>query len=321
MNQLVRLAAIAAAFSPVVSTLAHAQRSRGVMGGAPAVTQQPPPPPPSVQSRGIIAVPYPPGYGQRQGDLPRIGTQPTHRQTGYTNGYGLGGVAYTTRDRDGRLYWYDGNTRDERGYRDDRGYRSDRNDLGERRGVRYSRPGYTTYSPYVRRPIPCAAGCVRFGGGLRYGRLFGSFVIGYPFYVPIVVPYIYDGTYVRYGEPAESYAPTADAEQPASKLIVVGAGTAGGGDALTVETRGDSVRLSWLGSGRTAREVRLFVSDSAQQQLASRRASPAAPTATFEIATLSAPVAFAGVSVTFTDGVTSTTVVPYRNGTATSPRR
>jgi hypothetical protein len=83
---------------------------------------------------------------------------------------------------------------------------------------------------------------------------------------------------------------------------------------LTVESVGDSVKLSWLANGRQAREVKLFVADSAQRQLATRITNPATPTATFEIATLSAPVAYAGVSVTFTDGVMSTTVVPYRGG-------
>ena len=64
------------------------------------------------------------------------------------------------------------------------------------------------------------------------------------------------------------------------------------------------------------REVMLFVTDSAQRKLATRSASPATPTATFEVATLSAPVAYAGVTVTFADGVTTTTLVPYQGGTA-----
>jgi hypothetical protein len=151
------------------------------------------------------------------------------------------------------------------------------------------------------------------------------FSIGYPLFVPVYVPYIYDATYVRYGEEAvaDTYVPDPQPEvaRSASKLIVIGAGTAGGGDALTVETVGDSVRLSWIASGRTAREVKLFVSDSSKRELASRSASASAPNATFKVATLSAPVAFAGVSVTFTDGVVSTTLVPYRNGTISGPRR
>src|SRR6185369_13727986 len=96
----------------------------------------------------------------------------------------------------------------------------------------------------------------------------------------------------------------------ASKLIVVGGGTTGG-DALTIETVGDSVRLSWLGANRPVREVKLFVADSAHHELATRSASRMAPTATFEVATLSAPVAFAGVAVTFADGAMTTTTIPY----------
>jgi hypothetical protein len=157
-------------------------------------------------------------------------------------------------------------------------------------------------------------------------------MVGYPFAVPVVVPYFYGyssygTTYDRYAETSsgqyapEQYAPEAEPTRSASKLIVIGGGTGGGGDALTIETVADSVRLSWLGSGRAAREVTLFVADSTQRRLATRSASPAAPTATFEVATLSAPVAFAGVAVTYTDGVTSITLVPYRDGAAAGQRR
>ena len=183
MIKLVRLAALATACTTVASSVALAQRSRGTMGGAPVVTPPPAPAPTSVPTRGVMSAPmYPYGGGPRGGDLPRIVTEPPRRATTGGYGYSLGG-GYSTRDRDGRLYWYDGYDRDDRRSRDDRGYRNDD------RGVRYSRPGYTTYSPYVRRPIPCTVGCVRYAGGVRVGLVFGSFVIGYPFYVPIVVPY------------------------------------------------------------------------------------------------------------------------------------
>ena len=186
--------------------------------------------------------------------------------------------------------------------------------------------GSTRYrrQPYTRWGVGagCAYGCFRLGAGVRTGSFFGSLFIGYPFAVPIYVPYIVETTtYVRHEEPAyDSYDQRADVSaelnRPASKLIVVGGSGSGGGDALTVESIGDSVRLSWLAAGRTAREVKLFVTDSAKRELAARTASPSAPVATFEIVTLSAPVAFAGVSVTFTDGVTTTTVVPYQHGTS-----
>jgi hypothetical protein len=160
----------------------------------------------------------------------------------------------------------------------------------------------------------CVGGCWAAGIGVRSKHFFGSYVVGYPFWS---VPYFYDYGY-GYGasyveSTAESYAPEAPG-RAAAKLIVVGGGTSGGGDALTVETLGDSVRLSWLVAARPAREVKLFVADSARRELATRSASPASPTAVFEVATLSAPVAYAGVTVTFADGVVATTLVPYRSG-------
>ena len=333
MNQLIRLAVTATAFSTVATAGALAQRGRGTGGtmGGPVVTPQPAtrpapaPPPPS--SRGTMYVPGPGPTGPRGGALPRIVAPPTQRPTAYGSGYGYGygtsyggGSGYATRDGD----------RGDRGARYTAGDRGDLRtgyDPGDR--SRSARQLYTTTSravaPYTRRLPVCGYGCVRIGGGHRAARVFATFSIGYPFFVPVYVPYIYDATYVRYGEEAvaDTYVPEPqpDVARPASKLIVIGAGSAGGGDALTIETVGDSVRLSWIASGRTPREVKLFVSDSAKRELASRSATAWAPHATFEIATLSAPVAFAGVSVTFTDGVISTTMVPYRNGTASGQRR
>jgi hypothetical protein len=155
----------------------------------------------------------------------------------------------------------------------------------------------------------CFNGC--FVGGINgYRKHFlGSFVVGYPFWGAVVWPYFDSGYYgTTYAEPAEqAYEPA----RTGSKLIVVGGGTSGGGDAVTIETLGDSVRLTWLGANRPVREVKLFVADSAHRELATRSASPMAPTATFEVATLSAPVAFAGVAVTFADGAMTTTTIPY----------
>jgi hypothetical protein len=169
----------------------------------------------------------------------------------------------------------------------------------------------------------CAYDCYRIGAGIRKGGFYGSFFVGYPFAVPVYFPYI-ETTQVQYEEATvDAYdarpEPQPYSATPASKLIVVGGGS-GGGDAVSVETVGDSVRLRWLAAGRSAREVRLFVADSARRELASRTASPSAPVATFEIVTLSAPVAFAGVSVTFTDGVVTTTVVPYQHAAASQRR-
>src|ERR671913_430408 len=250
MTQLVRIAAWATAFSTVATGVALGQRSRGTMG-VPWVTQQPVPvrpAPPS--SRGTMSVPMHPGpTAARRGDLPRIVTYPSRPTSGYgyRNPYG-NGAGYDNRGGGGRY---------------------DAADRGGRYARRPYTTGYTTgYTPIggsSHRTLVCGFGCVRIGGGHRSARVFSTFPIGYPFYVPILVPYIYDATYVQYGEvAADAYAPEPQTEfsRPASKLIVVGAGSAAGGDALTVESVGDSVRLSWLGAGRSAREVMLFVTDS-----------------------------------------------------------
>ena len=76
--------------------------------------------------------------------------------------------------------------------------------------------------------------CVSVSGGIRTGRYFSSFTIGYPFAVPIIVPYFVAATpdvYVdsraddRYVE--DRYVE--EAPRAASKLIVIGGGTGGGG--------------------------------------------------------------------------------------------
>jgi hypothetical protein len=234
------------------------------------------------------------GVPARRGDLPRI-TDGSRRSDGRYGAYG------STRGQTGYI---GGGSVSTGGYSTSR------------------RPRYTS-RPYTRYGVGtgCVYTCVSIGAGIRTGGLFSSFTIGYPFAVPIVVPYFVVATPEVYAEPAAEERYVEEAPRAASKLIVIGGGSGGGGDALTVESVGDSVRLNWLPNGRQAREVKLFVADSAQRQLATRIASPAMPSATFEVATLSSPVAFAGVSVTFADGVISTTVVPYRGGSSSGQRR
>ena len=236
------------------------------------------------------------GVPSRPGDLPRI-----------TNGSRRGDSR-----NDGNRYGY-GSTRGRTGYVTGGVVTSGRY---IDRGPRY------TSRPYTRAGFGgCVYTCVSVSSGIRTGRYFSSFTIGYPFAVPIIVPYFVVATPEVYVEPRAEERYVEEAPRGASKLIVIGGGSGGGGAALTVESVGDSVRLNWLPNGRQAREVKLFVADSAQRQLATRIASPAMPSATFEVATLSAPVAYAGVSVTFTDGVISTTVVPYRGGASSGQRR
>ena len=282
MFQVIRPIAIAAGLSGLTATFATAQRSGGTMGTPRLVTSPPTVAAPSIG--GTMSVPSRPwGYTPRNGDLPRVVTGRTGRPgSGYAFG---GGSGY------GRTYGSGSS------------YNAPRGD----RGTRYGRQPYTRWGA----GSACGYGCVNGGVGFHSKRTFGSYFVGYPFGVPVFLPYFYEPSYVVYSDAAaDAYGPNEPIRTP-SKLIIVGAGTAGG-DALTVETLVDSVRLRWLGAGRPAREVTLFVADSSQRQLASRSASPSAPVATFEVVTLSAPVAFAGVSVTFVDGVTSTTLVPYR---------
>jgi hypothetical protein len=294
MFQLARTAALAASLLTVAAAGASAQRGpRGTMGlprivPAPSTAPAPAPSP----GRAIGGRPqFPSAGGRRPGDLPRIVGDPLRRRSGFATGFD-GGLRFGSgRFGSGRFVDH---------------------------GTRFFRP------PYARWGVGagCGFGCIR--GGARSGRFFGSFLMGYPFAVPYYYgPPVYSEPMVdRYGETdVDAYAPEAEPAHSASKLIVIGGGTGGGGDALTVETIADSVRLTWLGAGRAAREVTLFVADSTQRRLATRNASPSAPTATFEVATLSSPVAYAGVSVTFTDGVTTTTLVPYQKGTEADRRR
>jgi hypothetical protein len=291
MSRLVRTVGFTVTLMATATVAANAQRGGRAGGGLPRITTAPPSrPAPVMPSRGgIMTVPRatPGRPGAQPGALPRIYDVPRGRSR--FGGFGFGQPGFS--GRDGRFG--DGRFGDGRFGHD-----------------RFGRPSFP------RRTGGCVFGCPRFDGFGHKGVFGHGFFIGFPFAYPVYVPYPYDVTYgdeVRYDE----YGETAYAEpgRASSKLIVVGGGR-GGGDALTVETLGDSVRLTWLASNRPAREVRLFVADSAQRPLATRSASPMRPTATFEVSTLSAPVAFAGVTVVFADSVTSTTTVPYRGGRA-----
>jgi len=288
--------------------VASAQRgSRGTMG-APMRPAPSTPAPPSPSGRGVLTVPRA-GYetpragptAPRGGNLPRIITR---QGSGYIRGSRLGSGDNSGSSFNGGSGFNSGSSFDGFGHRFEPG-------VSRRWRAGYTRPGFGAN---------CFGGCFSITIGGRTSRFFSSFRYGYPFAIPIFVPFAYGTTYGGYvEEPVAEYAP--EPGRASSKLIVVGGGNGSGGDALTIETLGDSVRLSWLASGRAAREVKLFVADSAQHELATRSASPGAPTATFEVSTLSAPVAFAGVTVTFADGVTTTTTVPYRgSGQLTKPR-
>ena len=277
MIQPVRTIGIAASFMLLATTATSAQRGGG---GLPRIVAAPAAAPAAPVAPGRMAFPRyaNPAAGPtapRGGNLPRLES----RAGGYRPGMGY---------RNGVMGAASGQP------------------IGS--GSRQRQGGYTRWGAGTS----CYGSCFVGGVGGYHRHFLGSFVVGYPFWGAVVWPYFdygyYGSTGSTYAEPAEqSYEPT----HAGSKLIVVGGGTTSGGDALTVETLGDSVRLSWLGANRPVREVKLFIADSAHRELATRSASPMAPVATFEVATLSAPVAFAGVAVTFTDGAVTTTTIPY----------
>ena len=281
MIQPVRTIGIAASFVLFSAGIASAQRGGA---GLPRLVSAPAPAPAAPAAAGRMGVPRyaNPAAGPTAphgGNLPRLESHsPGYRSgAGYAGGAGYGNGVMGAAP-------------------------------GQRFGSGHSRPrqgGYTRWGAGTS----CFGGCFTGGVGGYRKHFRGSFVVGYPFWGPLMWPYF------DYGYFSSTYTgPAAESDEPpraASKLIVVGGGTTGGGDALTIEALGDSVRLSWLGANRPVREVKLFVADSARRELATRSASPLAPTATFEVATLSAPVAFAGVAVTFSDGAMTTTMVPY----------
>ncbi len=99
------------------------------------------------------------------------------------------------------------------------------------------------------------------------------------------------------------------------QLAVPGTGV---GDSLVVErvsvmdlVPATAVRLTWRSAGLEAEQVALFLADTAQSTLAAQTLRAPPHTALFEVP---AGTAFAGMSVLWPDGTTSTRIVPYRAG-------
>ena len=99
------------------------------------------------------------------------------------------------------------------------------------------------------------------------------------------------------------------------QLAVAGTGV---GDSLVVEQVSvmdlvptTAVRLTWRSAGLEAEQVVLFLADTAQSTLAAQTLRAPPHTALFEAP---AGTAFAGMSVLWPDGTTSTRIVPYRAG-------
>lgn len=151
---------------------------------------------------------------------------------------------------------------------------------------------------------------LRVGVGLRtlgYRRLRHGYVHGYSLYG---LPYL-DYRY-RYGYPyvdAATSRTSIMAVPPGARFAVPSAGNAG--DSLVVEQiSGTVVRVSWRGVGtRPVQEVALFLADAAETVLAVQTLHAAPFTALFEP---TSEVALIGLTVVWSDGVKSTTLVPYQ---------
>jgi hypothetical protein len=185
---------------------------------------------------------------------------------------------------------------------------------------------YVPRSGFNRACIGGVCGC--FGSWLCTPTVvFGVPYVAAPYAVPVAVP-VEPLTYAPasgvYAVPEPAAPPTPplprDTSFAHSKLIIVGGESGRGGDALTIEQLGDSVlRLTWLGSIRPIRDARVFIADSAQRTLRAQRVDATTPSALFETKELKRQIAYAGVSVTFADGVMSTTMIPVRVSSARTP--
>ena len=72
----------------------------------------------------------------------------------------------------------------------------------------------------------------------------------------------------------------------------------------------DSLRMVWLGDSRPTDEARLFLADSAFQELRAVTVSEGRREARFNISQRSLGVAYAGVAIRHTDGSRKTVLVP-----------
>lgn len=130
--------------------------------------------------------------------------------------------------------------------------------------------------------------------GLHVGVVVGApHYYDYPYYGPYVVaprPVV-----VR---PSRRQSPT---------VVTRGAGRVGE-DLLVERLEGGVVRLTWRDGGDRIAEVALFLADAEQKVLAVQTLRSAPFRALFESA---AGAVYAGVTIVYTDGVKSTTLLPF----------
>jgi hypothetical protein len=124
-----------------------------------------------------------------------------------------------------------------------------------------------------------------------------------PYYVPLRIPSAALGT--RATTPSVPYDPEK------ARITIIGSGADGGGGALQIEEiRGDTIRVTWRGTQRPIRRADVFLADSSRRAMQQRTVTVESAVARFGREGLARPAAFAGVTVVFGDGSTTTTLVP-----------
>ncbi|MBC7896903.1 MAG: hypothetical protein H7066_15910 [Cytophagaceae bacterium] len=147
------------------------------------------------------------------------------------------------------------------------------------------------------------------GGGWSYPIVVGSASYAAPQPVPYPVPVYYP---VRIREPRpEPVVPAVPYNPAASRTVLIGRGGDGGAGVMHLERLPrDSLRVTWRGSVRPVREVRLYLADANHQSLVTRPVTLNRPDARFSLGGHPRPAAFVGLAVTYADGAMQVTLVP-----------
>jgi hypothetical protein len=154
-------------------------------------------------------------------------------------------------------------------------------------------------------------------------RRFGAFGFGAPVVlqesVPVPEPDPYPvPVYYRVRVPVET-PPEKPYDPTKSKMLMIGEGVDGGGGVMRIERLNDrELRLTWRGSVRPIRDAQLFLADSAQHPLVTKRVDLPNTAALFPIKDLEPRIAYLGLTIIFADGATRTNLIPY-HGQTTPP--
>lgn len=124
-----------------------------------------------------------------------------------------------------------------------------------------------------------------------------------PYYVPLRIPSAALGT--RLATPSVPYDPEK------ARITIIGSGADGGGGMLQIDPiGGDTIEVTWRGTPRPIRRAEVFLADSLRRPMQQRAVTVESAVARFGLGGLARPAAFAGVTVVFSDGSTTTTLVP-----------